>query len=236
MLQQAAILAGGLGIRLRSVVADRPKPMAEFRGRPFLEYQIRFLREQGIREIILCIGYLADEIHKHFGDGSGWDVTIRYSRETEPLGTGGALKLAEPLLGETFLLLNGDTFLACELGALEEHHRVNQADVTLAVSKADDASSYGSVEVGADGRATGFREKAVGAHPGYVNVGLYVMNKALVAVVPAGRRVSLEQDLFKGWVKTRRVFAFVLQGGFVDIGTPEGYERFASRVMGSRLG
>lgn len=236
MFRQAVILAGGLGTRLRPVLSERPKAMAEFNGRPFLEHQLDLLKAGGMQDVLLCVGYMAEAISGYFGDGAQWGLRIRYSVDPSPLGTGGALKLAEPLLDETFLLLNGDTFLSCDLSALEEHHRVNQADVTLAVSRADDASGYGSVEVGADGRATGFREKAVGAYPGYVNAGLYVMSKSLLADVPANRPVSLERDLLNEWVHTRRVFTLQLEGPFVDIGTPEGYEQFARLAASGRVG
>lgn len=226
MFRQAVILAGGLGTRLRSVVADRPKPMAEFRGRPFLEYQIRFLREQGIREVVLCIGYLADEILKHFGDGAGRDVNIRYSREPEALGTGGAVKLAEPLLEDVFFLLNGDTLLSCDLTALSKHHLRHHADITIAVSMVQDAMSFGVVGIGAGNIVSHFQEKGTASGSAYVNAGLYVLCKQLIHSIPSNRPVSLEEELLPEWVATRRVIAFVHNSGFIDIGTPEGCKHF----------
>lgn len=229
-IEQAVILAGGLGTRLRQVLADRPKAMAPFEGRPFLEYQLRALQAGGVRELVLCVGYLAETISGHFGDGADWGLRVRYSVEPAPLGTGGALKLAEPLLADTFLLLNGDTFLTCDLGALERHHREHRADMTLAVATETDAARYGSVAVGPDGRVTGFREKASDGRAGYVNAGLAVLSRALLADLPAGGPLSLEREALAGWVATRRVYAFPVAGGFVDIGTPEGYEQFARLV------
>lgn len=236
MFRQAVILAGGLGTRLRSILSDRPKAMAVFNDRPFLEYQLGLLKSGGVQEVVMCLGYMADVISSYVGDGARWGLCIRYSVESSPLGTGGALKLAESLLDETFLLLNGDTFLSCDLGMLEEHHWHRRADVTLTVCRSDDATRYGSVKVKDGGRVTEFCEKVATDRPEYANAGLYVMSKALLATIPARRLVSLEQELLEGWVKARRVFAFMYQGGFVDIGTPEGHEQFVRLATESGQG
>lgn len=235
MFRQAVILAGGLGTRLRPIVPDRPKPMAEFHGRPFLEYQISFLRAQGISEVVLCVGYLADEISKHFGDGSGWQVDIRYSRETEALGTGGAIKLAEPLLKDVFFVLNGDTYLSCDLTVLGKHHVQHHADATIAVSMVRDATSFGVVGIGAGNIVSHFLEKGAASGSAYVNVGLYVLCKQLIHGIPSNRPVSLERELLPAWVSTGRVVAFVHEAGFIDIGTPEGYGWYVGIEKESRL-
>lgn len=229
MFRQAVILAGGLGTRLRPVVADRPKPMADFRGRPFLEYQISFLRTQGVSEVILCVGYLADEISKHFDDGSGWGVTIRYSREAAVLGTGGAIKLAERLLDDVFFVLNGDTFLSCDLTVLGKRHLQHHADATLAVSLVQDAKSFGIVGIGANNIVSHFQEKGTARGPAYVNAGLYVLSKELVHAIPSNRPISLEREMLPDWVASHKVIAF-MQPAFLDIGTPEGYAEYLRQL------
>src|SRR3989344_9142075 len=109
-LAQALILVGGLGTRLQPVVRDVPKPMADVNGRPFLEYVINHLKKFGVKEIILATGHMHEKIESYFGDGSKFGVKIKYSVETQPLGTGGAVRLARLLIGERFLLVNGDTW------------------------------------------------------------------------------------------------------------------------------
>lgn len=228
--RQAVILAGGLGTRLRSVVADLPKSMAEINGRPFLEHQIYLLRTQGISDFVLCVGYMAEKISGYFGDGSRWNLRIRYSMEQQPMGTGGAIKLAEPLFDEVFVLLNGDTFLDCDLKALLDQHAQSRADVTMVVCSVEDATRFGTVVTGETGMVTGFREKEMAEGPGYANAGMYVLCRTLLTTIPANRPVSLERELLPEWIVTRKVMAFVHRGVFVDIGTPEGYTEFARRL------
>lgn len=228
MFRQALILAGGLGTRLRPIVADRPKPMAEFSGRPFLERQMAYLRAQGVREVVLCIGYLADEISNHFQDGAGCNLTIRYSRESEPLGTGGAIKLAEPLLDDVFFVLNGDTLVSCDLAELCKHHMKHQADVTVAVSQVQDSKDFGVVRIDAGNVINEFHEKEASRGPAYVNAGLYVLSANLLKDIPAVQPLSLEHDLLPTWLLGKKVVAFTQNVGFIDIGTPERYI-FAAR-------
>jgi NDP-sugar pyrophosphorylase family protein len=115
---QAVILAGGLGTRLGDITKAVPKPMVPIAGKPYLEHQIRLLAEQGIRDVVLLVGYLGRQIEDHFGDGAAWKVRIRYSREQTPLGTGGALREAGPLLADAFLLIYGDSYLPIDYAAV----------------------------------------------------------------------------------------------------------------------
>ena len=115
---RAFVLCGGLGTRLRAVLSDRPKSMAPVAGVPFLDLLLQTLRAEGIQEVILGTGYMAEQIERHFGNGQGLDLSIRYSHENEPLGTGGALKLAEKLLSDPVLVLNGDSYVEWRLGSL----------------------------------------------------------------------------------------------------------------------
>ncbi len=136
MVTTAIILAGGLGIRLKKVVQDLPKPMALIRGRPFLEYQMDFWISQGVTKFILSVGYLKQTIIDHFGD-SYLTASIDYIVEDEPLGTGGALLLASQGLKETFLLLNGDTFFEVDLNNLIAFHKKQQSELTLSLFKSN---------------------------------------------------------------------------------------------------
>jgi NDP-sugar pyrophosphorylase family protein len=224
----AAILSGGLGTRLRPVVADRPKVLAEVAGKPFLAYLLDRLIAADIAEVTLLVGFAADQVRAAFGD-SYRGVPLRYSREPEPLGTGGALRLALPLLAEeTILLLNGDSF--CELDY--ESFFASRRDVTLALAHVPDASRYGRV-IGPDlhspnpesqilSPVTGFAEKSPDPSPGWINAGVYLLPRSVVATIPTGRAVSLERDVLPPLVAQGRVRGFPA-GRFIDIGTPESY-------------
>jgi len=232
---KALILAGGLGTRLQSVVSDRPKPMAEAKGKPFLEYQIKQLCAQGLKELVLCVGYLARQIQDYFGDGRRWGVQIAYAVERELLGTAGAIGNAQSFIEETFLVLNGDSYLEADFQALiESHRRRRAADPrtvgTIAAVAIDDAAAYGTLELDSQGRILCFREKAE-AGPGWINGGIYVLEPEIMDFIPAGRAVSIEKETFplvleRGW----HLYAYPIEGFFVDIGTPEGYRRFRQYV------
>lgn len=229
---QAVILAGGLGTRLRSVVSDRPKPMAPIAGRPFLEYLVERLRRAGCEEVILAVGYGQGQIEAHFGDGGRFGVPIRYAREETPLGTGGALKNATAWLRAPFLAMNGDTFSAVDPDALHRAHAARKAVDpaclgTLALLPCSDASACGWVEQDDAGRIVAFREKTgAEGRARRVSAGLYLLEPEILARIPAGR-VSLETEVFPRLTKgSGALFGWMAEGSFIDIGTPEGYRSF----------
>jgi NDP-sugar pyrophosphorylase family protein len=234
----ALILAGGAGTRLRSVVSDRPKPMARVAGRPFLELQIGWLAGQGVRSVVLCTGYLHEHVRAHFGDGRAFGVSITHSVEPSPLGTAGALKLAEPFAGRgPFLALNGDSFLDVDLaGLLRAHgaHRAADASCvgTLVLSTVPDAREFGRVTLDARRRVVRFDEKSEAqAGPALVSAGVYCLEPALLELVAPGRNVSLERETFPlALSKHLALFGHPVEGGFVDIGTPRGYERMCRQL------
>ena len=237
---QALILAGGLGTRLRSVIADKPKPMADVAGRPFLEYQIDWLRRHGITRIVLCVGYRAEQIQAYFQDGTRWQVDIAYAVEREPLGTAGAIKNAQTLIQGAFLALNGDTFVDLDLDGLLEFHRAqteqdDKALGTLGLVYADDTGAYGAIELDESQRIVRFREKTGRTGAGLINAGFYLLEPGILDFIPAGQKVSIEEKTFplvleKGW----HLYGYPTQGYFVDIGTPEGYARFKGYVEGKQ--
>jgi D-glycero-alpha-D-manno-heptose 1-phosphate guanylyltransferase len=221
----AVLLVGGMGTRLRSVVPNVPKPLAAVGNKSFLELLIRQLREQEIRRLVLCTGYRADQIEKQFGDGHDWGVVIQYSKELQPLGTAGAVKLAQPCLGDAseFLVMNGDSFMEVDFGRLARFHREHGAILSMVVRRVENASRYGTVQVAADQRVTGFREKQSAAASGIVNTGVYVFDRAVLRHIPEGP-CSLEMDIFPKLLE-HGVYALEQQGVFIDIGTPEDYAR-----------
>ena len=222
---KAVMLVGGLGTRLRSVVPSAPKALASIGEKPFLELLIRQLRSQEIRRLVMCSGYLADQIETKFGDGRTWDVSIEYSKEELPLGTGGAVKLAGRFLRDSpeFLVLNGDSFLEFDLPGLMDFHRRHNAIATMAVLRVENASRYGTVDADPNGRVTGFAEKTGREVRGLVNGGIYIFNHAVLQHIPEGP-ASLERDLFPRLLD-QGVYAQEQHGKFIDIGTPADYAR-----------
>ena len=217
------ILAGGLGRRLRGAVPDRPKPMAPVAGKPFAEWLLLALRDQGVRRFVFCTGHLADTIVEHFGDGRAWEVEIGYSRETVPLGTGGALALAARTLeADRFFAVNGDSYCAVDLARLLRLHIERRARGSLWLLPAEDSSRYGSVEIASGGEILAFREKSSQAGAGLVNAGVYVFERRVGEAVPADRPVSLETEILPT-LAGNGLYGVVGEGPLLDIGTPEAY-------------
>ncbi len=222
---KAVLLVGGLGTRLRSVVPSVPKPLASLGNKSFLALLVRQLRYQGVRRLVMCTGYLADLIENEFGDGYDWDVTIEYSKELNPLGTAGAVKLAGPYLRHIsdFLVMNGDSFLEVDFHQLFRFHRAHGGLVSIAVVESNDAGRYGTVQVDDSGRVRGFSEKIGINAPGLINAGVYVFSRAVLQHIPEGP-ASLERTVFP-YLLDQGVYALKQNGIFIDIGTPEDYAR-----------
>ena len=220
---KAVLLVGGLGTRLRTLVPSAPKPLAPVGDRPFLELLVRQLLIQNIRRLIMCTGYLADQVESAFGDGHNLGVAIEYSRESDPLGTGGAIKLAQSYLRSSsdFLVLNGDSFVEVDLRQLVQFHRTHGGLATMAVLSAENASRYGTVHVNSGNRVTEFHEKTGNDSPGLINAGVYVFNRELFDHIPDGK-VSLEREVFPR-ILDRGVYVVEQHGMFIDIGTPADY-------------
>lgn len=228
----AVLLVGGLGTRLQAVLPSTPKPLAPVGDAPFLQLLVRQLRSHGIRRLVLCTGYLADQVEKEFSNGQQWDVTIDYSKESCPLGTAGAVKFAESYLTQAsdFLVMNGDSFLEVDLRELIRFHHEHGGMISMAVRRVPDTTRYGTVQLTTNNRVVGFGEKMGGPVPGVVNGGLYVFKRAILEHIPNGP-VSLEKDIFPRLLE-KGVYALEQQGMFIDIGTPEDYAR-AQMLCGS---
>lgn len=232
---QAVILTGGFGTRLREVVSGVPKGMADVGGQPFLEYQVRFLQANGVKEVVFCLGYLADQIKEYFGDGLSLGLRVRYSVEPKPLGTAGAIKYAEKLLDPWFIVLNGDTYVDANVAEVVNFHLQTGASLTLLLVSIGDTAAYGRVEIDSYGKIVGFREKGL-AGPGLINAGLYVMEKELLKYIPEGQTYSLEKEFLPGLLRDGiSVYGFIHHGYFIDIGTPENYAR-AQEELPRRFG
>lgn len=227
---QAILLAGGLGTRLKSVVDDRPKPMALISGRPFMEYVVRELTKYGVREITFAVGYKGTMVEEHFGDGSKFGIIAHYAYEEELLGTAGAIKNAGRFMTEQeFLVLNADTFYQIDYHRLFALKERQQFELALVLREVTDVSRYGRAVL-KDNRLIGFNEKSQAACPGTINGGIYLMNRELLAEIPPGK-VSLENEMIPGWLNAgRRLGGIVNDGYFIDIGIPGDYFQFIADV------
>lgn len=227
----ALILAGGLGTRLSSVVSDRAKSVAPVSGRPFLAFVLDHLVQGGvISRVVLCVGHHADSVRDAFGSEHA-GMPIAYSEETEPLGTGGALRQAVERfeLKRPFLAMNGDTVLHLRLDTLLEHHRHHRADLTMALAYVRDAERFGTVALEGD-RIVGFREKGV-AQRGWINGGLYLFGaKGADRLRAMPEKFSLERELFTDGLGGMRCYGYRSRAAFLDIGVPEDYLR-AARLL-----
>ncbi len=218
----AVILAGGYGTRLRKVVCDRPKVLADVNGRPFLSYLLDRITAVGIRYVILCTGYLSEKIHKIYGDR--YDrLHLGYSVESSPLGTAGALRLALPIIcSNEIIVFNGDSFCHEDLNTFWQWHHRKRSEVSLLLTKIDDTKRYGRVEVDERGNILRFSEKNAKPVPGWINAGIYLMKTEKLADIPANRFSSLEKDIFPIWIE-HGIYGYKSNTTFLDIGTPESY-------------
>ena len=213
---EAIILAGGLGTRLRGSIGDLPKPMAPVAGRPFLAWQLDALERRGIRRVILSVGHRLEAIEEHFGAGYH-GMKIAYAKESSPLGTGGAIVAAMRMVaGSAAFVLNGDTFIRAPLAAMESR---SGCAFSVLVARVDDASRFGTVVVVGD-RITGFREKA-GGGAGLVNSGVYWIAKTVVDEIGIAGKFSFEKDFVEPHAATLAICAILTDEPFVDIGIPE---------------
>jgi NDP-sugar pyrophosphorylase family protein len=217
-----AVLVGGLGTRLRSVVSDRPKALAEIQGRPFLAYLLDQLSAAGLSSVVLCTGHFGQQIEEAFGERYG-NLRILYSQEAQPLGTGGALRLALPyLISDPVLVMNGDSFCAVDLRSFWNWHCARRSKATMLLTQVPDTQRFGSVEIDPDGAIIRFGEKVKGSIPGSINAGVYLLSHQVIESIPPDTDVSLEYRLFPTLV-THGLYGYPGRGRFLDIGTPEDF-------------
>lgn len=218
----AFILCGGKGKRLRSLVKNCPKPMAAVCGRPFLDIIIAYLRQSGIRRIILGIGYKAAAIRAYYNKKAGRDII--FSEERTPLGTGGGIKHAQALFRSSrFLVLNGDSFCKLDLDDFLHFHKAKKAVASVAVVRASEQKDCGVISVDNSGRITAFNEKIPAKKQTFVNAGIYLFEKDIFTMMPDKDCFSLEKDLLPR-ILNKKVYAYSTDRGFIDIGIPARYK------------
>jgi D-glycero-alpha-D-manno-heptose 1-phosphate guanylyltransferase len=220
---EALVLAGGLGSRLRARLGDLPKSLAPVAGRPFLTYALDLLHAAECRRVVLATGYLSEAIESHFGSAYR-GIPIQYSREQDPLGTGGAIVNALDQFNDgPFLVMNGDTWFGFDIRACVSWCE-DQGDLdAMVVRRVPDSSRYGAVAL-KDGWVDAFGEKR-SSEPGFVNAGAYYLRRRTFSAFELPTAFSIERDLFQPHARQMRLRGYVAAGDFIDIGVPEDYDR-----------
>jgi len=224
MIEEAIVLAGGMGTRLQTVVKDVPKPMAIVAGKPFLRHLMNYLYKNGIRKVVLAVGYKHEVIEEYFENPSNNPgMGIRFSVENEPLGTGGGIYNAFDLIeGQSAFVLNGDSYFDVPLNQMADQFISKCADMVFALKQLDDAKRYGSVKLADDGRILSFLEKVTN-NVALINGGIYIMKKSLIKRFPMHGKFSIEEQLFQNNLSSILAYGQIYPGKFIDIGIPEDY-------------
>ena len=245
MTLPAVILVGGQGTRLRPLTARTRKDMLPLVDRPLLAYTFEHLARHGVEHSHLACGYLPDQLQAHFGDQYE-GMSLGYSIEDEPLDSGGGIAFAARELEGSFFALNGDSLREADLGEMVAFHRSTGAKATILLTPVADPSRYGLVRTASDGRVETFLEKPRPEEidTDLINAGLYVLEPGVLDLVPEGRAVSIEREVFPTLAAEGSVFGIALPGYWLDVGTPESYlqahrdvlERIFSTQVGDALG
>jgi mannose-1-phosphate guanylyltransferase len=235
---QAIVLVGGEGTRLRPLTNDVPKPALTLVDRPFLAYMIEWLAAHGVTEAVLACGFLPDVLQEALGAGAHAGVRLTYVVEPDRRGTAGAIRFAADALGEDlddrFLALNGDVLTDLDLTALIRAHDERRAQATIALYPVEDSAAYGLVSVDGAGAVTEFVEKTGEPVPGEINAGAYLLERSVLDLIPPGREVSIEREVFPRLVGDG-LGALRLDGYWMDIGTPERYLQASWDILEGRV-
>ena len=224
MKTSAILLVGGMGTRLMPLTSKTPKPMLQVAGVPFTEHQIRKAAQTGISEIVLATSYKAELFEPYFGDGAKFGIKIKYAVEETALGTGGGIRNAAALLDDCdqVVIFNGDVLSGHDLSAQIQSHINNKADVTLYLTKVEDARAYGCVELLADNQVKSFLEKMENPVSNLINAGCYIFNRKVIDQIPANQVVSVERDTFPSFLSSGvKVYGYLDNSYWLDIGNPQ---------------
>ncbi len=223
--REAIILAGGFGTRLQSVVNDVPKPMAQVADLPFLVYLIKYLKHYNVNRVVLSVGYLAEKVVDYFKD-EYLGISIIYSKEETPLGTGGGIKLAlEKCNTDNVIVLNGDSFFEANITDLLGLHLLKKAKATLAIRQVENVGRYGEVILDKEQEITKFSEKSDKSEKGLINGGVYILAKNALKDFKIETKFSLENDFFQKQAGKQKIYGKQFEAFFIDIGVPTEYKK-----------
>jgi NDP-sugar pyrophosphorylase family protein len=219
----AAVLAGGLATRLRPLTEKIPKAMVEVAGRPFIDHQLALLRRNGVRRVVLCLGYLGEQVERHLGDGAAWGMEVRYSHDGDRLlGTGGALLRAAPLLGPVFWVLYGDSYMDIDYPAVLRHFLAGGHDGLMTVLHNENRWDRSNV-IFREGRLLCYDKRSPRPEMTHVDYGVSLLRASALARLPAGRPCDLA-DLYTELVAEGRMVGYEVTQRFYEIGSPRGLQ------------
>ncbi len=239
----ALILCGGLGSRLKTVVSDRPKPMAQINQRPFLDLLLTHLALAGIKEIILSIGHMSSVIQEHYQklqNRSELPFNLKFSIENNPLGTAGGIKQAEQQIeSENFFVLNGDSHCPVDLNKMHSEFITKKTKYMLAITEAKelDGQQFGTIAIDKlNGEVNSFQEKSQQADP-FINVGVYLFNRTIFNMIEEEKKVSLEKEIFQKIITTNGpILSFHTHETLIDIGTEDRFAKAMRYFQGAKYG
>lgn len=230
---QVAILAGGLATRLRELTKERPKSLVRVLEKPFLEHQLELLKKSAVKDIVLCLGHLGEQIERYFGDGGQYGVSIKYSFEDKPLGTAGAIKNAEPLLDEVFFTLYGDSFLFMDFSAVMSFFETRNKLALMTVYKNHDRYDRSNTTISGE-LVKQFSKGEKTKDMVYIEYGANIFRKRVLEMIPRGEFYSLD-DLFLNLIEKQELLAYEVKERFYEIGSPQGLEDFKQFLTRSLL-
>jgi len=213
-------------------LSNRPKPMAEIGGRPFLDILIDYALNFGFKRFILCIGYMSEAIKIYYKNRKGLSAQVFFSEEKRPLGTAGAIKNAEALIRSSpFLVMNGDSICKLNLHDFFKFHRNKKALFSMALVNSKGGYDLGKVDIDDSQRVLSFKEKVKTKQDDFINAGIYILDRDIFSMIPPNKKTSLEYDLFPRIVK-REIYGYIADEQLIDIGTPDGYKK-AKVILGN---
>ena len=220
---KVVILAGGLGTRLQPYTKSLPKPMLPLGGKPILEYEIEWIRKNGIKEIIICVSYLRKKIEDYFGNGKRFGVKIEYAVSNKPLATAGQLKTAEKFIDDTFVCIYGDSVFDFNLKNMISEHKKKKSFITMSLYEYKTNIKYGVIDTKNNGRVSAWNEKPV--IKAKINMGCYVMEHDILGFIPKNKPYGMDDVIKKAITKRKNVNSILTKKGFLDIGDKETYEK-----------
>ena len=235
---KALILIGGLGTRLRPLTCNKPKPLMPIVNKPFLYYQLKLIRDHGIKDVIFCVSYLPKSFKRHFGDGRKMGLRISYVYEKIPLGTGGAIKNARRFIDQPVVVFNGDILTDISITHMKKFHQKNKAGVTIALTRVKDPTAYGLIETNKKGKIESFLEK-----PSWdevtcntINAGTYIFQPEMLDFIPKGVNYSVERGLFPSLLKHKiPLYGCVYKGYWIDVGTTDSYLQAHFDILNGKM-
>jgi len=220
---KAVILAGGLGTRLRPLTNKKPKPMLPLGKKPLLEHLIKWIRKNGVKDIVLCVSYLHETIEKYFEDGSKFGVKIEYAISGKPLGDAGQLKTAQKFIDDTFVCVYGDTLFNFNLRKMITAHKKKKSFATMSLSEHKTSIRYGVIDTKGNGKVLSWNEKP--EIKSKINMGCYVMEPGMLNFIPKGKKYGMNYAIKKAMSKRKTVNSILVKNGFIDVGDKETYDK-----------